>query len=392
MTHSATIIEMGQKYLMQNYRPLPVVVERGEGARLIDTEGHSYIDFAAGVAVSSLGYGHKALAEAIKAQVDKILHTSNGVYNEPSVLLAKALCEHSFADRVFFANSGAEANEAMLKLARRAFAKQDPQRCEIICMDRAFHGRTLGTISSTGQLKYQEGFGPLLPGFHAVPFGDIEAVKAKMTKNISAIIVEPILGEGGLVISPQGFLKALRDLCDEWGALLMFDEVQTGMGRTGKLFAYMHDDVIPDAMALAKGLGGGMPIGALLCSEKWANVLEFPSHGSTFGGNPVTCAAGLAVMQHMTRPDFLPEVARLGEHLRERLSRFKDGRGRGLFFGLPCNFDTISFRKDALARGLLLNFCGHQVLRIAPPLVIDELTLDQGLDILTELLVQYEHG
>jgi acetylornithine/N-succinyldiaminopimelate aminotransferase len=397
---SSDIIAIADQYMMKTYRPLPLVIESGEGARIVDADGKRYIDFVAGIAVASVGYGNKALASAIKAQVDKVLHTSNQAWNEPAVLLAQLLCQQSFADRVFFCNSGAEANEAMIKLARRAFYKTDPERTEIICMDKAFHGRTLGTISATGQAKYRDGFGPLLPGFKAVPFGDVEAVKAAMTPKTAAIMLEPILGEGGVAVAPKGYLRALRDLCDETGTLLLFDEVQTGIGRTGKLFAYMHEGVEPDAMALAKGLGGGMPIGALLCLEKWGNVLEFPTHGSTFGCNPVACAAGLEVMRQILEPAFLTHVNSLSSHLEERLrglqSKFghliANVRGRGLFFGLEFKKDPAILREKALEKGLLINFCGHWVLRVAPPLVIDRATLDEGLDIFTELLLQSDHG
>jgi acetylornithine/N-succinyldiaminopimelate aminotransferase len=394
---SAEIIQLGEKYLMQTYRPLPLVIDRGLGARVIDVEGRTYIDFVAGIAVSSLGYGHAELARAIQEQAGKILHTSNTVYNEPSVRLAELLCKNSFAERVFFCNSGAEANDSLLKLARRVFFKTDPERCEIICMEKAFHGRTLGAISATGQSKYRDGFGPLLPGFKIVNYGDIAAMRSAFSNKTAAVIMEPILGEGGIIRPPPGYLQAVRTLCHEHGALLLFDEVQTGIGRTGKLFAYMHENVIPDAMVLAKGLGGGMPIGALLTTDQLGSVLEFPLHGSTFGCNPVATAAGLVVMKHVTTPTFLGSVCQMGLYLENRLLELKkkfgrlllDVRGLGLFYGVECAFDTNSFRKDAFAKGLLINFCGHQVLRIAPPLVIDRASLDEGLDILTELLLQY---
>jgi acetylornithine/N-succinyldiaminopimelate aminotransferase len=389
---SAELISLGDKYLMPTYKPLPLVINKGQGARIVDMEGRSYLDFVAGIAVSSLGYGHAELAQA-----GKILHTSNQALNEPSVRLAQALCENSFADRVFFCNSGAEANETLIKFARRAFLKSNPERYEIICMDKAFHGRTMAEISATGQTKYKEGFGPLLPGFKIVPYGDIKALREAFCDRTAAVIMEPILGEGGLLLPPKGYLSAARDLCDEHGALLLFDEVQTGIGRTGKLFAYMHEGVVPDAMALAKGLAGGMPIGAMLTTEKLCRVLEFPAHGSTFGGNPVAAAAALVVMKHVTSDDFLSHVTQMGLHLERRLMEMKsrfpklilDVRGRGLFYGVECAFDLVPFRLDALAKGLLINSCGYQVLRLAPPLVIDQASLDEGLDILTELLVQY---
>ncbi len=394
---SAEIIQLGEKYLMQTYRPLPLVIESGQGARVIDADGRSYLDFVAGIAVCSLGYGHAELVGAIQEQAGKIVHTSNQAFNEPSVRLAEALCQNSFAERVFFCNSGAEANESLLKLARRAFFKTDPERYEIICMDKAFHGRTLGTMSATGQAKYKDGFGSLLPGFKVVPYGDVDAMRAAFSSKTAAVIMEPILGEGGIVKPPQGYLQDVRHLCDEHSALLLFDEVQTGIGRTGKLFAYMHENIIPDAMALAKGLGGGMPIGAMLTTDKLGEVLEFPVHGSTFGCNPVATAAGLVVMKHVATPAFLAHVSKMGLYLESRLLELKkqfsrlilDVRGLGLFYGVECALDTNSFRKDALANGLLINFCGQQVLRLSPPLVIDQASLDEGLDILAMLLLQY---
>lgn len=380
------LVALGQKVQMQNYKPLQVVLDHGKGAWLVDVNGQRYVDFVAGVAVSSLGYGDPELTSAVCEQAGKILHTSNLVWNEQAVLLEEALVESSFADRVFLCNSGAEANEAMLKLARKYFSHIGEPRTEIVCMDMAFHGRTLGTISATGQEKYKAGFGPLLPGFKVVPFGEIEALKQAVTPQTAAVIVEPILGEGGVLIPPKGYLKAVRQICDAAGCLMLLDEVQSGMGRTGHLFAYQIEDAVPDAMTLAKGLAGGLPIGALLTTEAIAQAFMFPAHGSTFGGNPVCCAAARVVLNRVKQEAFLRHVRMMGELVHANLQRLmakypqclKSVRGVGLWFGAELTKEAGDIREKALANGLIINLCGANVLRIAPPLVIDKATLEEG--------------
>lgn len=394
MNLGSSLLETANKYLLGNYRPFPVVVDKGSGATIIDVDGKKYIDLVAGIAVASLGHGNADVAAAVAKQSQKLLHSSNILLNEPEIELAKLLCEASGLSRVFFCNSGAEANEAMLKLGRRAFLTQDPERFEIVCMSRAFHGRTLGTISATGQEKYRNGFGPLLPGFKVVPFGDIDALRAAVDRRTAAIIVEPILGEGGVIVPPDGYLRQIRELCDKTGCLMLLDEVQTGIGRTGLMFACQHENVLPDAMALAKGLGAGLPIGAMLVQEKWANVLTFPSHGSTFGGNPVACAAAVVVVKTVSSPEFLSRISNLDGLLSRTLrawkqkypERIRNVRGKGLFYGVEFADEPGDFKERALAKGVIVNFCGERVMRIAPPLVITEQNLSAALSIIEELL------
>lgn len=389
----STFLQDANKFLLPNYRPYPIVLERGEGALLWDVSGKEYIDLTAGIAVASLGHGNQSLAKVINDQCQKLLHSSNILLNQPEVELAKLLCESASMQRVFFCNSGAEANEAMLKLARRCFSKSDPDRFEIICMSKAFHGRTLGTISATGQEKYRKGFGPLLPGFKVVPFGDFSALEKAVNKNTAAIFMEPILGEGGIIVPPKGYLSNVRELCNKTGCLLLLDEVQTGIGRTGLMFAFEHEGVSPDAMALAKGLGGGFPIGAMLVKEQFADVLDFPSHGSTFGGNPVACAAGKIVIQTVSEPKFLANVRLTSAFLENRLNKLKEKyphliqevRGRGLLLGVQFVNDPEEFKERALSKGLIVNFCGERVLRIAPPLIISNEILERALSIIEEI-------
>lgn len=394
MNTSSMLLRDANKYLLGNYRPFPVVIEKGDGATVTDVDGNEYIDLAAGIAVASLGHGNADVAQAIAVQSHKLLHSSNILLNAPEIELAKLLCEASGLARVFFSNSGAEANEAMLKLGRRAFLSEHPERYEIICMSKAFHGRTLGTISATGQEKYRNGFGPLLPGFKVISFGDITALKNAITPKTSAIIVEPILGEGGVVLPPDGYLREIRKICDETGVLMLLDEVQTGIGRTGLMFACQHEGVTPDAMALAKGLASGVPIGATLVSEKCANILNFPSHGSTFGGNPVACAAGAVVIKKVASDGFLAGVREKGDllskalnHLKQKYPhRIKDVRGRGLFYGMEFVDGPGDFKERALSKGLIVNFCGERVMRLAPPLVINADQIKKAAALLDELL------
>jgi acetylornithine/N-succinyldiaminopimelate aminotransferase len=394
MSSGIALVKDANQYMLGNYRPFPIVIEKGSGAILVDVDGKEYIDLVAGIAVASLGHANADVAAAIAKQSQKLIHSSNILLNQPEIELAKLLCEVSGLQRVFFCNSGAEANEAMLKLGRRAFLGQDPERYEIVCMSKAFHGRTLGTISATGQEKYRSGFGPLLPGFTIIPFGDIEALKKAVSKRTSAVILEPILGEGGVIVPPEGYLKQVRQLCDETGCLMLLDEVQTGIGRTGLMFACQHEGVTPDAMAIAKGLGAGLPIGAMLVSEKFANVLTFPSHGSTFGGNPVACAAASVVVKQVSSAEFLEKVRALETVLSRSLHalkekyphRIRDVRGKGLFYGVEFVDEPRDLKERALARGVIVNFCGDRVMRIAPPLVIRESDLLKALGIVDELL------
>ncbi len=394
------LVARGQRALLGNYKPLPIVCVGGEGARIIDADGNSYLDFASGIAVTSLGHNHKGLVDAIREQSGKIIHTANIVWNEPAIILAEKLVKASFADRVFFCNSGAEAVEAMLKLSRKVFHERGEGRFEIISFDKSFHGRTMGALTATGQEKYRVGFEPLLPGVRTVPYGDMSALEAAVTERTAAVLVEPIQGEGGVRVPPAGFIRAVRDLCSKHGCLMLVDEVQSGVGRTGSLWAYEHEGVLPDAMALAKGIAGGVPLGVMLTTDELGQHLSFGSHGSTFGGNPVACAAGAYVLDVVNDPKFLAGIRALGEHLLGRLNQIAkthkrvcvEARGRGLLQGLELNIDLAKLPRRGLQKGILLNTIGGRVVRVAPPLTIDRATLDQGLDILEEIVAELAQG
>jgi len=384
----------GQKVMLGNYKPMPVAIVGGEGSRVVDADGNRYIDFVSGIAVSALGHNHPALVAAIQQQAGRVLHTANIVWNEQAVRLAEKLVATSFADRVFFCNSGAEAIEAMIKLARKVFFDRGEGRYEIVSFQNSFHGRTLGALTCTGQEKYRQGFEPLLPGVRIVPYGDLSALEQAMTERTAAVLIEPIQGEGGVRMPPPGFLKAVRDLTSRHGCLMLLDEVQSGVGRCGTMWAYEGEGFVPDAMAIAKGIGGGMPLGAMLTTEALGTALPPGTHGSTFGGNPVSCAAGNAVMDVVSDPAFLTRVGKLGDHLLSRLNMMVrthrkvcvEARGRGLWCGLELNIDLTNLPRQSLKRGLMLNIIGGKIIRVAPPLVIDQATLDEGLDILDSLL------
>ena len=392
--NNATLSERGSKVFLGNYRPQPVAMVGGDGARLIDADGNRYIDFVGGIAVSSLGYNHQRLTRAIQDQAGRILHTSNIFWNEPSVRLAEQLVQHSFGDRVYFSNSGAEANEAMLKLARRVFHERGEGRFEFVAFDRSFHGRTMAMITVTGQEKYRVGFEPLLPGVRHVPWGDLGALEAAVTERTAAVLLEPIQGEGGIRVPPPGFLRGVREVCNKHGCLMLVDEVQSGAGRTGKMWAHEHAGVVPDAMSIAKGIGGGLPIGAMITSEALGQHLPYGSHGSTYGGNPVAAAAANVVVEEITKPGFLAHVESLGVHLLARLDQMQrqfkhvavEARGQGLWGGLELSVDGSKLTRRGLASGIILNVIGGRVVRIAPPLIIDKDTLDDGLNRLETIL------
>ncbi len=382
------------RYLMNTYARSPISIVRGRGSKVYDLEGREYLDFVAGIAVSVLGHGHPDLVAAIQKQAQHLLHASNLYYTEPQTKLAKMLVEHSFAKRVFFCNSGAEANEAAIKLARRyAQQKYGAERYEIITMLQSFHGRTMATLTATGQEKVQKGFEPLLPGFTYVPFNNLSAVEQAVSGKTAAILLEPVQGEGGVRIAEKSYLKGLRELCSQRDILLMFDEVQTGVGRTGTLFAYEQLGVAPDVMTLGKGLGGGLPIGACLATEEAAAAFEPGTHASTFGGNPVCCAAGLAVLRALLEGRVLEHGRRMGDYLahglqdmKDRLPIVKEARGMGLLQGLELTVDGKSVVTDCLTRGLLINCTADRVLRFVPPLVITQAEIDRLLDLLNQVL------
>lgn len=388
--------DFAAKYLMQTYARQPISIVRGRGAKVYDMEGREYIDFVGGIAVNILGHGHPDLVQAIQRQAAQLIHVSNLYYTEPQVRLAQMLVDHSCADRVFFCNSGAEANEAAIKLARRyGHEKHGADRFEIITMKNSFHGRTMATLTATGQEKVQKGFEPLVPGFVYAPFNDFEAIESLVTDKTTAIMLEPIQGEGGVHVADQAYLKSLRELCTQKDILLIFDEVQTGMGRTGTLFAYEQLGVEPDIMTLAKGLGGGMPIGACLAKEAVAAVFTAGTHASTFGGNPLACAAGLAVCRILIEGRVLEQARRMGDYLSKGLADFKDRhravrdvRGLGLLQGLEVEIDAKAVVADCLARGVLVNATSERVLRFVPPLIITQAEIDRVLETLSSIFNQ----
>ncbi len=381
--------------VMPTYARADVAFERGEGAYLWSTDGRRFLDFGAGVAVTSLGHCHPHLVKALQEQAAKLWHTSNLYRVAGQEKVAAKLVEHTFADTVFFCNSGAEANECAIKMARKYhYEGGDKGRFEIICANGAFHGRTLATVAAGGQEKHMKGFDPSMPGFVHVPYGNLNALRAAIGPQTAAILVEPVQGEGGIFVGEPDYLKRLRATADEFGLLLIYDEVQTGMGRTGALFAYEHTGAAPDIMAAAKGLGGGFPVGACLATEKAARGMTAGAHGSTFGGNPLAMAAADAVLDVMLAPGFMDEVAHWGGVLRSRLAdlpeRFpaaiEQVRGMGMMIGLKCRMPNTELQAKLLANGLLTVGAGDNVLRLLPPLIIREQEIEEALAILTRTL------
>jgi acetylornithine aminotransferase len=380
------LIQGARQYLMDTYARYPLALARGQGTKVYDVEGREYLDFLAGVAVNVLGHCHPKITLALQQQAQHLIHTSNLFYTEPQVRLARVLVDHSFADKVFFCNSGAEANEAAIKLARCwAHAKDGADRYEIISMLNSFHGRTLATLTATGQEKVQKGFEPLPEGFRYVPFNDVAALSKAVTSKTAGILVEVIQGEGGVRVATPAFLTACRDISRERGALLIFDEVQTGIGRTGRLFAYEHYGVTPDVMTLAKGLGGGVPIGACLATDDVAKAFTPGSHASTFGGNPLVCAAALAVLEVILEDkDILGQCARSGEYFLKGLQELQgwcpavtDVRGLGLLIGVEVTLDARELVHDLRNRGILANATSERVLRFVPPLIVTTAEIDR---------------
>jgi acetylornithine aminotransferase len=361
---------------------------------LWDVDGKAYLDFLAGVAVNNLGHCHPKVVAALREQAGRLLHCSNFYHIPQQVELAEWLCEHSFAERVFFCNSGAEANEAAMKLARKhSNDKHGEDRFEVITALASFHGRTIGAISATGQEKVKAGFTPMLEGFKHVPFGDVEAMRQAITPLSCAIMLEPLQGEGGVNVAPSDYLKAVRELCDEFDLLLIFDEVQVGCGRTGTLWAYEQDEVIPDVMTLAKALAGGPPIGALLTTEELAASLGPGTHGSTFGGNPLVCAAALAAMQTINEKILLDNCRAMGAYLTEKLEQLKakysfikEIRGLGLIIGVELAIQGGPLVIKAMEHGLLMNCTVGNVLRFVPPLIVNRAEIDEAMTILDEVL------
>jgi len=374
--------------ILPTYARYDLAFERGEGAWLVSTTGERYLDFGGGIAVASLGYNHPHLVEALIEQAKKLWHTSNLFQIPDGERLATRLTEATFADLVFFTNSGAEALELTIKMARKWNSVNGaPERFHMITFEGAFHGRTLATIAAGGNPKYIEGFGPKAPGFDPVPFGDLEAVKAAIGPQTGAILVEPIQGEGGIRVGTRAFIQGLRQLCDERGLLLCFDEVQCGMGRTGKLFAYEHYGVAPDIMASAKGIGGGFPLGAVLATAEAAKGMVVGTHGTTYGGNPLAMACGNAVLDILLAPGFLDDVARKGLLLKQNLAALADRnpqviaeiRGEGLMQGLKLKVPNAEFAAAARAEKLIVIPAAEQVVRILPPLIVSDDELLEGV-------------
>ena len=388
-SRSATAAVMG------TYARQDVVFARGEGSWLETDDGARYLDFGSGVAVNALGHAHPRLVAALTEQAGKLWHTSNLYRVAGQEDLAARLVAATFADRVFFCNSGAEACEGAIKAARRYhFVSGQPERWRIVTCRGAFHGRTLATLAAAGNEKYLEGFGPEAPGFDHVPFGDLDAVRAAIGPETAAVMIEPVQGEGGVHVPPADYLKGLRALCDEAGILLVLDEVQTGMGRSGKLFSHEWAGIVPDIMAVAKGLGGGFPVGAVLATEAAAAGLTPGTHGSTFGGNPLAMAVATTLLDIMLEPGFLESVEQKGQHMRQGLARLQDQfpalvteiRGQGLLTGIKVNAEPRDVVTAALAEGLLVVGAGDNVVRIIPPLNVAEHEISEGLDRLARAL------
>jgi len=390
------IIEIDKKYYMNTFGDrVPVCFEYGKGINLWDIAEKKYYDFLGGIAVNVLGHAHPALVKAVSEQASKLIHCSSLYYIEAQAKLAKMLVENSCADRVFFSNSGAEANEGAIKLARIYFKKKGmKEKYGIITAVNSFHGRSLTTVAATGQEKYQKDYLPLPPGFSHVPLNDIEALKQAINENTCAIMLEPIQGESGVRPADENYLKEIRKICDENGLLLIFDEVQCGMGRTGKLFGYQHFGIEPDIFTLAKGLAGGVPIGALCAKEFVAQAFAPGDHGSTFGGNPLACAAGLAVLETILKEDLVGNAEKMGHYFKERLEELKgkysivkEVRGKGLMIGVEFNAEiAVEVKNRCFENGYLVGSVGKNILRMLPPLIINKDDIDGMICVLDNIL------
>ena len=384
------IIQKAESVIAKTYKRFPIVIEGGRGCTLWDTEGKEYTDFVAGIAVCNLGHAVPEIARALSRQADQLFHVSNLYYTIPQVELAEWLVNRSFADRVFFCNSGAEANEAAIKLARKYFNDRgETQRHRILALDQSFHGRTFATLSATGQEKIRKGFDPILNGFDFVPFNDAEALKNRISETTCAVMIEPIQGEGGVRCPSEGYIEAVKKACEETGTLLIFDEVQTGIGRTGRLFAYEHFNVTPDIMSLAKALGNGLPIGAMLAREDIAQAFQPGSHASTFGGTPVITAAALEVLRTIEAEDLLSHCREVGQYFKDQLlelqkrhSLIAEVRGVGLMIGMTLTVEGMPVVEACMEKGFLINCTQEKVLRFVPPLIITKAEVDALIDCL----------
>lgn len=387
-------IERGNKVIMNTYSQFPIVLEKGEGVHLWDSDGKKYVDFVAGIAVNALGYNNSDYVKEISTQLGKLQHCSNLYWMPPSIELGELLVNNSCFDKIFYCNSGAEAVEAAIKLSKKYGKKVHGENCtEIITMKKSFHGRTMATVTATGQTKYQKGYDPLLPGFSYVEFNNFEVLEKKVNKNTCAIIIEPIQGEGGINLAEKNYLQQVRSLCDKYKIVLIFDEVQCGIGRTGKLFAYQIFDIKPDVVSLAKGLGGGFPIGAMMAIQSKADAFQPGDHASTFGGNYLACTAGKVVIKKLLYEGVLENVHKQGVYFKEKLigmqKRYeiiKEVRGYGLMLGIELNCPVKDIVSKCMEKGLLILGAGENVIRFVPPLIINKEEIDEGLDILNNVL------
>tara|TARA_B100000959_G_scaffold68667_1_gene72745 strand:+ start:791 stop:1993 length:1203 start_codon:yes stop_codon:yes gene_type:complete len=385
------LVEKSNKYIAQTYGRFPVALVSGKGTKLWDADGKEYLDFVSGIAVCNLGHCPDAVVTAVQNQVKKLLHVSNLYHIEPQIELAEELVINSFADKAFFCNSGAEANEAAIKLVRKYFHDQGKEKHEIITMKQSFHGRTVATLSATGQSKMQKGFEPLLNGFKYIPFDDTVALKEAISSETCAVMVEPIQGEGGVNIPDANYLKSLREICDNNDLLLILDEVQTAMGRTGRLFAYQHYNIEPDIMTLAKGLAGGIAIGAMLATDKVISAFKPGNHASTFGGNPLAAAAGLAAFKEFSNKKLLSHVEEMGTYflnklndLKKKFPFIKDVRGKGLMVAMEMDSPSSEVVNYCMAKGFLINCIQGKILRFVPPLIVQKNEIDSLINILEQ--------
>ena len=389
--------QLYDNYVIGCYTKTPLVIRKGKGSYVWDDTGNKYLDLFPGWGVNGLGHCHPAVTKAIKQQAAKLQHVPNNYYNECQGKLAQLLIKHSFPGKCFFCNSGAEANESAIKLARRY--GDGTGRYEIITTLNSFHGRTMATITATGQPKYQKGFGPLVPGFKHVPFGDLEAMKQAITDKTIAILIEPIQGEGGVNVASKEYMQGIKNLCNNNSLLLLFDEVQTGIGRTGTMFGYQQYGIEPDVISLAKALGGGFPIGAIIVKEAISGVLVPGTHASTFGGNPLACAAGVATIETIEQKQLLKKTQQLGKYLFKQLNKLKKDfpkivkeiRGMGLMVGIDLHIPGADIITKCMGKGLLMNCTHDTVLRFLPALTVKKQELKQGLDILREIFENYEN-
>jgi len=392
-------IERGKKVIMNTYSQFPIVIEKGNGVYLWDSEGKKYLDFIAGIAVNALGYNDSDYVEQISLQLSKLQHCSNLYWMIPSIELSEVLVQNSCFDKVFYCNSGAEAVEAAIKLSKKYGKKHHGENCyEIITMKKSFHGRTMATVTATGQTKYQKGFDPLMPGFSYVEFNNFNELEEAVSDKTCAILIEPIQGEGGINPAEKSYLQKVRSLCDKNDIVLIFDEVQCGVGRIGEIFAYQLFNIKPDIVSLAKGLGGGFPIGAMLAVQSKAEAFQPGDHASTFGGNPLACTAGKTVLNKLLEKGVLENVQTQGKYLKDKLIELKvkfemiiDVRGYGLMLGMELNCSVKNIVVECMNKGLLLLGAGENVLRFVPPLIIGKSEIDEGLEILEGVLQQFQN-